>query len=282
MNPTPAHVALVGPLPPPVVSTVDRLGSATTVSVAASPGDVDPAATVVVAATSDPVSASRTIAERTSGRASVLLFTDVVDDRAAMEAVSHGVLGYVVLPHDRPGAGLLALHRVLRGESYASAHLLDGLLRALRQAPPPGPESAVVPALSAEEHQILLMLAGGMTNQRVGRRLSVSEGTVRNRLAAIYAKLQVERRSEAIATWSRLHADASGARSGHPWRNRILPTSGDPRLGSPPPGSTQLDTRACEASADTPSRSAPMLRTGRTGSGTVLPAPRSAGRTGAR
>jgi DNA-binding CsgD family transcriptional regulator len=70
-------------------------------------------------------------------------------------------------------------------------HLLEAYLDAerLRRADPP---------LTARHWQLLRLVAAGHTNAQIGRKLGVSEGTVRKHLENIYARLQVSSRTAAV------------------------------------------------------------------------------------
>lgn len=60
--------------------------------------------------------------------------------------------------------------------------------------------TALVPEpLSAREHELLRVLAGGDTNRELAVALGISAGTVRWHLSNIYGKLGVQRRTQAIA-----------------------------------------------------------------------------------
>ncbi|GAB2707121.1 response regulator transcription factor [Nocardia thraciensis] len=52
--------------------------------------------------------------------------------------------------------------------------------------------------LTGRELEILTLAARGLTSYRIGRRLGISEKTVKNRLTVIYGKLAVGCRAEAI------------------------------------------------------------------------------------
>ena len=56
---------------------------------------------------------------------------------------------------------------------------------------------AICSALTARELEIFRRLASGESNQQIGRALAVSENTVRNHVASILAKLQLENRVQA-------------------------------------------------------------------------------------
>ena len=53
-------------------------------------------------------------------------------------------------------------------------------------------------ALTAREREILDLVAGGANNQEIAEKLFISEKTVRNHLTAIFDKIGVSSRSQAI------------------------------------------------------------------------------------
>jgi len=61
---------------------------------------------------------------------------------------------------------------------------------------------AVLEKLSAQEVQVLNLVAGGLKNKEIAQRLNLSAYTVRNYLSTAYSKLGVTNRTEAV---SRLH-----------------------------------------------------------------------------
>ena len=62
----------------------------------------------------------------------------------------------------------------------------------------PGAAPAPFPDLTAREREILQLIAQGLTNMTITERLVLSPKTVRNHVSAVFAKLQVAGRSEAI------------------------------------------------------------------------------------
>jgi ATP/maltotriose-dependent transcriptional regulator MalT len=59
-------------------------------------------------------------------------------------------------------------------------------------------------ALTRRETEVLTLVAEGLSNQAVGDRLHLTEGTVKSHLARIYAKLGVDSRTAAVATATHL------------------------------------------------------------------------------
>ena len=54
-------------------------------------------------------------------------------------------------------------------------------------------------SLTSREREIVLALAEGLSNKDVGRRLNISEGTVKVHLHNIYSKLGVKNRTALVA-----------------------------------------------------------------------------------
>jgi DNA-binding NarL/FixJ family response regulator len=55
-----------------------------------------------------------------------------------------------------------------------------------------------VPRLTPRQWELLRMVAAGHTNTQIGRRLGISEGTVRTHLENIYERLHVSSRTAAV------------------------------------------------------------------------------------
>ncbi len=127
--------------------------------------------------------------------ARVLVLTMVGDDEAVFAAVQAGALGYVL-----KGSGSVDIGRALSGVAEGQAVYGAEVARRLRAFFSRG--SGVVarpfPELSDREREVLDLLAAGLPNAAVARRLFLSEKTVRNHVTSVFAKLGVQDRAEAI------------------------------------------------------------------------------------
>lgn len=112
--------------------------------------------------------------------------------RAAMEA---GASGFV--SKSRGLAELIAAVRSAgAGETVVSPELLARLLGQLGRTDRTRPAT---PGLTEREREVLALLADGLSNAEIARRLTVSVNTVRNHVANLSAKLGAHSKLEALA-----------------------------------------------------------------------------------
>ncbi|MBZ9752314.1 response regulator transcription factor [Deinococcus sp. HMF7604] len=110
-------------------------------------------------------------------------------------AVLPGVLtgGWAALTPDATPAELVA------GVLGAAAGLVTLLPAALTAEPEADPVPAGEVTLTPREHDVLALLAEGLSNKRAARDLGVSESTVKFHVQALYSKLGVQSRAGAVA-----------------------------------------------------------------------------------
>ena len=119
----------------------------------------------------------------------VLVLTTYGTDADITRAVDAGATGYLL--KDAPREQLFAAIRAAaRGESVLSPSVATRVLGRMRA---PAEE-----ALSPRELEILQAVARGLSNKQIGRRLYVSEATVKTHLLRIFAKLGVDDRTAAV------------------------------------------------------------------------------------
>jgi DNA-binding NarL/FixJ family response regulator len=88
-----------------------------------------------------------------------------------------------------PAALVELVHLVANGDSYADPRIAGSMLRRRNARPPEANE------LSSREHEITRLIADGLSNRDIGKRLTLSEKTVKNHVSHILAKLKVSARS---------------------------------------------------------------------------------------
>ncbi|BET51429.1 response regulator [Streptomyces tendae] len=133
--------------------------------------------------------ATAAIAART-GAPRVLIVTTYDSDADTLPAIEAGATGYLL--KDAPPEDLAdAVRTAAAGRTALAPAVADRLMNRLRT---PGT------TLTRRETEVLALVADGLSNQAVGRRLHLTEGTVKSHLARVYAKLDVDSRTAAVAT----------------------------------------------------------------------------------
>lgn len=119
-------------------------------------------------------------------------------EEQAGEALAAGARSVLVREH--VGERLLAaVEAAVAGLVTLDDAVAESVLR-----PPPGPAEALVEPLTPRELEVLQLVAGGLTNRRIGERLGISEHTAKFHVNAILGKLGASTRSEAVAHAARL------------------------------------------------------------------------------
>jgi DNA-binding NarL/FixJ family response regulator len=141
----------------------------------------------------DGVSATAEIS-RVAPDVAVLVLTMLEDDDSVFAAMRAGARGYLV-----KGASQQEIVRAITAVAAGEAIFGPGVARRVLRffASPPAAEPAF-PELSPREREVLDLIAGGLTNAAIAGRLGLSAKTVGNHTSAIFAKLQVAGRAEAI------------------------------------------------------------------------------------
>ena len=133
---------------------------------------------------------------RDSGSAArIVVLTMASDDESVMRAIRAGADGYVLKDADRDEIER-AIRTVAAGGTTLgapAAEVVIGAVRGTRRD-----TLAPFPTLTEREREMLELLAQGRSNAEIARSLYLSPKTVRNRTSAIFAKLQVNDRTEAI------------------------------------------------------------------------------------
>lgn len=141
------------------------------------------------------IEAARRIAERNPEARIVMLTASEAEDDI-MSALSAGARGYIV-----KGVGandfVSALRSIAAGESYVSPGLAARLLVAMRMPTTAEHRPTAFETLSAREEQVLRLVANGLSNKEVGRKLDLQEKTVKHYMTTILQKLHARNRVEA-------------------------------------------------------------------------------------
>ena len=142
------------------------------------------------------VEATREICERWPGACVVVLTTFATND-LIVSALRAGAAGYLL--KDAAGKSLtVSMHQALAGEMPLSASVRRQLVATLvaeAEGPPAEPPQ---PGLTDRESELLRWLAKGLTNQQIGSKMYVSEGSVKQYLSRIGAKVGAKSRTQIL------------------------------------------------------------------------------------
>ncbi|MFI7433950.1 response regulator [Micromonospora haikouensis] len=140
------------------------------------------------------VEATREIVGRHPG-IGVLVVTMLDDDDSVFAALRAGARGYL-LKGAAPGEVDRAVRAVANGEVLLGPVVASRAIGFLAGGRASGP--APFPELTDREREVLDLVAQGLSNLVIARRLTLSPKTVRNHLSNVLGKLQVADRSQAI------------------------------------------------------------------------------------
>jgi DNA-binding NarL/FixJ family response regulator len=131
---------------------------------------------------------------RAAPAVAVLMLTMFDDDDSVFAAMRAGARGYV-LKGAQQDEIVRAIHSVAAGEAIFGPGIAR---RVLGLAAAPAAPTVPFPDLTARERQVLDLIAAGARNPEIAQRMSIAPKTVANHIAAIFAKLQVPDRNQAI------------------------------------------------------------------------------------
>lgn len=127
----------------------------------------------------------------------VIVLTSVVDAPTVLRAVSSGARGYLVHGHFEQQQLLDAVIGTAGGHAFLSPPAAAALLDRFHGDPPPAP----APALTRREHEVMELIAAGLTNSEIAARLVISGKTVKNHVHHVYKRLKVDSREQAVTLW---------------------------------------------------------------------------------
>jgi DNA-binding NarL/FixJ family response regulator len=139
------------------------------------------------------IEATRELA-RSVPTAAVLVLTMFDDDDSVFAAMRAGARGYVLKGAEQQEIAR-AIAAVAAGQAIFGPAVATRVL-AYFATPPVTPTP--FPELTAREREVLDLLAAGRNNHQIADQLGLSAKTVANHISAIFAKLQVADRTQAI------------------------------------------------------------------------------------
>ncbi|MDT7509934.1 response regulator transcription factor [Bifidobacterium sp. H1HS16N] len=135
--------------------------------------------------------------------ARVLFLTTFADREYISRALALGAKGYVI--KQDVASVVPALQAVMAGQTVLGAEAVANLSLGKQEEQTRKDPSKPVPrrfqTLTDREHEIVALVADGLDNQAIARRLYLSEGTVRNHISAILAKTNLANRTQLAVEW---------------------------------------------------------------------------------
>ena len=134
---------------------------------------------------------------REQNTTTAILVLTIYDDRQTIFGLlESGAIGYV-LKDEALETVVDAVRAAARGESWLSPAVARQVVRRAIGETSSLPEPPPIP-LTPREKEVLRLLAQGLDNEAITRRLVVTKRTVQNHVSNIYGKLEVISRTEAM------------------------------------------------------------------------------------
>ena len=126
---------------------------------------------------------------RTTPETQVILYTAYGDRALLSEALDSGLRGFVL--KEAPLQDLTRAVDMVAGGAVYVDPVLAGVLASA--------ESERLPQLTKREREVLRLLADGLTNEEIGKRLFLSPETVRTHVQKAMRRLEADTRTQAVA-----------------------------------------------------------------------------------
>ena len=125
----------------------------------------------------------------------VVMLTSFSDRARVVDALDAGAVGYL-LKDSEPTEVLSAVRAAASGHAPLDPRVAGALLPSRRRDP--GAD------LSTREREVLLLVAEGLANKQIAKRLGIAERTVKVHLGSVFRRIGVTDRTSA-ALWARDH-----------------------------------------------------------------------------
>lgn len=126
----------------------------------------------------------------------VLVLTTYGADEWVFDAIRSGAAGYLLKGTPRDSL-ITAVKGTASGDTHVDPAVAGKLFKRIARNSAPLSNTTIANALSDRELDVLRLLARGLSNAEIAQRLYLSEGTVRNYVSAVLAKLEVSDRTQA-------------------------------------------------------------------------------------
>ena len=148
----------------------------------------------------DGVEATRQVQERHGAAVRVLVLTTFETDANVLAALQAGAAGFVS-KGAAPDELVAAVLDVATGRAALSQAAMQSVLGHLRATPAPQASPELLDrlaSLTSREHEVVVAVAGGLSNDAIGARLFISPFTVKTHLNRAMAKLGLNDRAQVV------------------------------------------------------------------------------------
>jgi len=123
---------------------------------------------------------------------SVIALTSFVEDDKVIPAIQAGAVSFL-LKDVSPNDLIEAIRAAYHGEARLHPHVIRKLMDQV--AAQPSPHLPLAPELTQREHEVLCLVAEGLSNREIGTKLFISEKTVKTHISNLLSKLEQEDRT---------------------------------------------------------------------------------------
>ena len=152
----------------------------------------------------DGLEATRRLTADPAVAARVLMLTTFDREDYLMAALNAGASGFL-LKNSRPEQLVDGIRAIAGGEALLSPAVTMAVIQrvvatnASTSAAPQSAPAATTAILTDREHDVLRLLATGLSNEEIARRLTVSRATVKTHVSNVLTKLELRDRVQAVA-----------------------------------------------------------------------------------
>ncbi len=130
----------------------------------------------------------------------IILLTTFDDHETVLQGIQSGARGYML--KDVSLEQLVgAIETVMKGETMVQPAITERVLKGLvsgNQQSETTSDGTRIEKLTSRETEVLRMMSGGYSNKEIANAMSLSEGTVKNHVSNVLAKLGVRDRTRAV------------------------------------------------------------------------------------
>ena len=128
----------------------------------------------------------------------IIVLTTFDDDENVFEGLRAGAVGYLL--KDVSSVKLFeAIHAAAKGEYFLLPSITAKIVSELKRVTQPvSTPFELIDPLSTRELEILRLVSDGLSNKEIAEKLVIAEGTVKNHLSSILAKLSARDRMQAV------------------------------------------------------------------------------------